>query len=287
MDKIMLNQKTVVDKSAFAVASALVREADKDRFIASLFAPAGQRGDLLALYAFDVELARIPQLAKQQIAGEIRLQWWREAVDGSNAHEAEANPVAGALMQIVTRHGLSRAALQAMIDARASELFPEPFSTSGDMLVWCDGLHAAQLRLSARILESARATDADALAVEAGRALGVTQLLMGFAERAAAGQCIIPVEALAHHGASPGDVTAEQATPGVLAALSDLRNLARDHLARAEPLWRATPVSLRPAFLQLPLIAPRLRWLEANASTPFVSGDVAQWKRMWRIWRAT
>ncbi len=269
------------------VISALVREADKDRFIASLFTPADQRDDLLALYAFDIELARIPQLAKQQIAGEIRLQWWREAVDGSTAHEAEANPVANALMQVVARHGLSRAALQAMIDARGSELFPEPFSTTADMLVWCDGLHAAQLRLAARILDSARATDADALAVEAGRALGVTQLLMGFADRAAAGQCIVPVETLAHHGATPGDVTAGQATPGVLAALSDLRALAHEHLARAELLWRATPVSLRPAFLQLALVGPRLRLLQDSRATPYASRDVAQWRRMWRIWRFT
>jgi 15-cis-phytoene synthase len=277
---------TSTDESAFAAASALVREADKDRFIASLFAPADRRDDLLALYAFDIELARIPQLAKQQIAGEIRLQWWREAVDGSDVHEAEANPVANALMQVVTRHGLSRSALHAMIDARGSELFPEPFSTTGDMLVWCDGLHAAQLRLAARILDPARATDADALAIEAGRALGLTQLLMSFADRAAGGQCIVPVETLSHQGATPGDVTAGQATPGVRAALTDLRNLAREQTARAEPLWSAAPVSLRPAFAQLPLVAPRLRFLDKHASTPFVSGDVPQWQRMWRMWRA-
>jgi phytoene synthase len=142
------------------------------------------------------------------------------------------------------------------------------------------------LRLAARILDSARATEADALAVEAGRALGLTHLLMSFTDRAAGGQCIVPVETLSHHGATPGDVTAGQATPGVLAALSDLRNLAREQLARAEPLWRAAPVSLRPAFALLPLVAPRLRFLDAHASTPFVSSDIAQWQRMWRMWRA-
>jgi 15-cis-phytoene synthase len=272
------------DRDSFAAASALVREADKDRFIAALFAPAGVRDDLLTLYAADIELARIPQLAKQQIAGEIRLQWWREAVDGSNAHEAEANPVANALMKVVARHGLSRSALHAMIDARGSELFPEPFSTTGDTLVWCDGLHAAQLRLAARILDAARATEADALAIEAGRALGLTQLLMGFADRAAGGQCIVPVEILSHHGVTSGDVTAGQASAGVVAALAELRTLAREQLARAVPLWRAAPASLRPAFLQLTLVAPRLALLEAAA--PYAMVDVPQWKRMWRMWRA-
>lgn len=267
-------------------AAALVRETDKDRHIASLFAPADRRGDLLALHAFDIELARIPQLAKQQMAGEIRLQWWREAVDGSNVHEAEANPVAASLMQIVARRNLPRGALHAMIDARGSELFPEPFSTVEDMLVWCDGLYAAQLRLAARILEPASAPGADTLAIEAGRVLGITQLLMSFAARAAAGQCIVPLDILSRHGATPGEVTAGQATPGVIAALADMRALARDYLARAEPSWRAAPASLRPAFLLLALVAPRLQLLDASAAMPFAAGDVPQWKRMWRMWRA-
>lgn len=272
---------------AMDAAAALVREADRDRYIAALFAPADRRDDLLALYAFDIELARIPQLAKQQIAGEIRLQWWREAVDGSSAHEAEANPVAAALKQVIERHSLPRGALHAMIDACGSELFPEPFSTIDDMLVWCDGLYAAQLRLAARILDPAQATEADTLAVEAGRTLGVTRLLMGFAIRAAAGQCIVPLEVLARHGASPGDVTGGQATPGVIAALAELRHLARDYLARAEPSWRTAPVSLRPAFLLLALVEPRLRLLEESRATPYASRDVAQWRRMWRMWRIT
>ncbi len=78
--------------------TAIVREGDRDRYIATLLAPAAKRPALTALHAFDLELSRIPRLARQQIAGEIRLQWWREAVDGSNEHEALANPVAAALI---------------------------------------------------------------------------------------------------------------------------------------------------------------------------------------------
>jgi phytoene synthase len=283
LDKIMPDQEKIIEAED---ATVLVREADKDRHIAALFAPADRRGDLLALHAFDIELSRIPQLAKQQIAGEIRLQWWREAVDGSNAHEAEANPVAAALMQAIARRNLPRGALQAMIDARGSELFPEPFSTADDMLVWCDGLYAAQLRLAARVLDAENAPPVDTLAVEAGRVLGVTQLLMSFAARASDGQCIVPLDMLARHGATPGEVTAGQATPGMIAALADMRALARDYLARAEPSWRMAPASLRPAFLLLALVAPRLRLLDASAATPFIAADVPQWKRMWRMWRA-
>ena len=39
----------------------LVRDGDKDRFLATLFAPAGRRDALYALYAFNLEIVRIAE----------------------------------------------------------------------------------------------------------------------------------------------------------------------------------------------------------------------------------
>ena len=64
----------------FEHCAALVREADRDRYLATLFAPAEQRDALFALYAFNVEIARVRELAREPMPGEIRLQWWREAL---------------------------------------------------------------------------------------------------------------------------------------------------------------------------------------------------------------
>src|SRR4051795_4988915 len=93
--------------NAFAHCEQLVRESNKDRFLATLFAPAELRPALHALYAFDIEVARVPTLARQPIAGEIRLQWWREVLEGRN-DEASANPVAAALLEILGRYNLAR-----------------------------------------------------------------------------------------------------------------------------------------------------------------------------------
>ena len=77
----------------------LVREADKDRFLATLFAPAAQRPALFALYAFNAEIARVRDVAREPMPGEIRLQWWREVVEGGRSEEARAHPVAAALLE--------------------------------------------------------------------------------------------------------------------------------------------------------------------------------------------
>ena len=57
---------------------ALVRAADKDRFLATLFAPADKRGPLFALYAFNAEITSVRERAREPMPGEIRLQWWRD-----------------------------------------------------------------------------------------------------------------------------------------------------------------------------------------------------------------
>jgi phytoene synthase len=86
--------------ASYRHCEALVRAADKDRFLATLFAPGRKRGPLFALYAFNIEIAGVRDRVREPMAGEIRLQWWRDVLDGERGGEAAANPVAAAL----TRH---------------------------------------------------------------------------------------------------------------------------------------------------------------------------------------
>src|SRR5262245_23549166 len=86
---------------------ALVREADSERYLATLFAPAEQRSALFSLYAFDIEVSRIRDLAREPMPGEIRLQWWREVLEGQRTGEAAANPVSAALLATLFRHRLA------------------------------------------------------------------------------------------------------------------------------------------------------------------------------------
>src|SRR3954464_15291449 len=106
----------------------IVRRADPDRWLPSRFiaAPAARAG-VIALYAYDTELARAPKVASNALLGEIRLTWWREALDEIfGGKPVRRHPTAQALAATVERHGLSRAPLETMIDARYRELDPAP-----------------------------------------------------------------------------------------------------------------------------------------------------------------
>src|ERR1700742_3933131 len=98
---------------------ALVRATDKDRFLVTLFAPADKRGPLFALYAFNAEIASVRDRAREPMPGEIRLQWWRDVINGERAGEAAANPVAAALTEIAERFSLPKQRFLDLIEAHA------------------------------------------------------------------------------------------------------------------------------------------------------------------------
>src|SRR4029077_5903770 len=105
---------------------ALVRAADKDRYLAALFAPADKRGPLFALYGFNHEIASIRDRAREPMPGEIRLQWWRDVLNGERAGEAAANPVAGALLDGMARFNVPVTPLLNVIEAHAFDLYDDP-----------------------------------------------------------------------------------------------------------------------------------------------------------------
>jgi phytoene synthase len=140
---------------------ALVRRADPDRWLSSRFiADASMRADVVALYAFDHELARAPKVASNALLGEIRLTWWREVLDEIEAGGAvRRQPTAQALAEAVWRRNLSRAPLEAMIDARYRELDPSPMSAE-ETLQWAGDTGGAAAVCAAGVLDPQGPSDA-------------------------------------------------------------------------------------------------------------------------------
>ena len=148
-----------------------VRETDRDRFLAALFAPEPARSDLLALLAFDHELARTRIVTREPLLARIRLAWWREAaVEAAGTGKARAQPIVDALCEAVRRHGLAPDALAALIDAREEEI-------EGSLDVLRTGGALADLQL--RVLDVN-----DAVTREAAHAVGAAWLMGEGPERA-------------------------------------------------------------------------------------------------------
>jgi phytoene synthase len=273
-------------EQAFAHCEALVRAADRDRFLATLFAPRERRGALFALYAFNVEIARVREVVRDPVAGEIRLQWWSDVLAGDGRGEIEAHPVASALRASVARYGLPPERLQTTISARRFDLYDEPMATLADLEAYADGASSSLIDLAAQILNGGGAPDIDALSHHAGCAQAIAGLLKAFPFHAARGQLFVPLELLERHGADPEDVRIGRATPQLRTALADLRDSARRHLHQAQELAQTVSPDLMPALLPVALAGATLARMERGDYDPFVPVEIAPWRRQWLIWRA-
>lgn len=266
----------------FDYCETLLRESDKDRFVATLFAPAPHRKALYALYAFNVELARVRELAREPMPGEIRLQWWRDVLSGERS--GEAGPVASALLATVARYRLPVDELMAMIEARSFDLYDDPMGTIAELEGYADKTASVLVRLAAQILNNGHDAGVTTAARHAGIAYAIAGLLAALPLQAARRQLFVPLDLLERHRVRPEDVFARVVTPEFQAAFAEVGAFARRHLG--ELASAGIPDALAPAFLPTALARPMLDRLERDAANPFESKPLPQWRRQWLLWRA-
>jgi 15-cis-phytoene synthase len=271
-------------QDAFAHCEGLVRAADRDRFLTTLFAPAEHRPALLALYAFNLEVARVREIVHEPLAGEIRLQWWNDMLEGERRGEVAAHPVAAALLASVARYRLGPERLKALIAARRFDLDNEPMRSLGDLEAYAEGASAGLIAVAAQVL--ADGLDIGALSHHAGLAHAFAGLLAAFPVHAARGKVFVPLDILARHGAAREDAVGGPATPQLHAALAELRLHARRRLRAAQELLDAAPPAAIPALLPVALAGATLARMERRGYDPFTPIEVAPWRRQLRIWRA-
>jgi 15-cis-phytoene synthase len=270
-------------QSNFEHCAALVREHERDRYLATLFAPAEKRDALFPLYAFHVEIGRVRALSREPIAGEIRLQWWREVLCGERDGEARAHPVAAALREALRRHGIGGQRLLGLIDAHGFDLYDEPMANLAALQDYAVATDSTVMTVAGEILS---ADAPETVMRDAGVAQTFTSVLQSFALHAARRQLYVPLDVSSRHGVDLERIFAGQADDALRAALGDMRAKARAHLAAAGAHIGAMPDAILPVLLPLALIGPELRAMDRRDYDPFRPKPLPPWRRQWLLWRA-
>lgn len=232
-----------------------VRRLDRDRYLVSLFAPDRARPALTALCAFNVELSGVADSVTEPALGAVRLRWWRDAVAGIyDGGGPPAHAVAGELARAVAAHGLSRARIERMIDARAADLDPAGIPDLGALESYAADTAGG---LSALISEALGAAGPEALAAadHAGRAWGLAGLLRAVPYHASRRRLFLPRGLLEAAGVTPERVFSAP-PPALGAAVAPVVEAARSHLRAARARAAAAP----PAVM-LPLVLAEI-WLD-------------------------
>jgi NADH dehydrogenase [ubiquinone] 1 alpha subcomplex assembly factor 6 len=246
-----------------------LRRHDRDRYLTALFAPAERRGALIALYAFNFEVAKTREIVHEPLLGRIRLQWWRESIDAIyrglplRKHEV-VEPLAAA----IRRHDLTRYHFDRLIDAREADLADEPPASLAALELYAEDTAARLVRLALEILDAR-----DEAAGEAGRHLGIAWALTGLLRA-------LPVHARQRRVSLPADLIAEtrldvarflelKPSPALRQIVEQLAQRAREHLSAARAKRAAIPRQALAALLIGTLADSHLGRLARAGYDPF------------------
>jgi len=224
-----------------------VRAADPDRYFSALFAPAALRPQLLALYAFNAELARVAETVREPMLGAIRLEWWRETAEGASRGTPRNHDVARGLVALFEGAKITLADLEALIAARAFDSSADRFADFAALENYLDATSGALMRLAARVLGAAPERTR-----EAALAYGLTGLVRSLPFHQNRHKLYLPLDLLGALHVTPEEFFhLEKGDPRLAAATRQTALKARDHFlaARAAPRPGAALAAILPAAL--------------------------------------
>ncbi|HLZ67634.1 MAG TPA: phytoene/squalene synthase family protein [Aliidongia sp.] len=252
-----------------ATSIELVRRHDHDRFLASLFLRADRRPAVWALLAFNLEIARVREVVSQPIIGQIRLQWWRDAIDEIyTGKPPRRHEVVEPLAAAIEAHRLTRTHFVALIDGREFDLGDEPPATLAALERYLEKTSSRLIDLQLEIL----GVEAPA-AFEAARAVGVAWGLVGLARalpfHAAHGRLYLPADLMAEAGVDRDALLAGKGGRAVASVIRRLAGRANELLAEVRRLRSDVPRAAIPALLPARTARLYLRRLARAGFDPF------------------
>ncbi|MGE3872494.1 MAG: phytoene/squalene synthase family protein [Parvibaculaceae bacterium] len=263
----------------------LVRAGDKDRYLSSLFAPDDLRPRLLALYAFNIEIARIRETVSETMLGEVKLKWWHDAIEDLYAGTRSGHPVIEALAPAVAEADLPKHAFINMIAARQFDLYDDPMPDLAALEGYLGETSSMLIQLAAMILAKDEAQGLADVSGLAGVAMGMTGLLRALPLARARGQCFVPKELLERRGFTPAHLIAARNPAALAAVLTELRTHAAKRLAEARAKAGAVKAGAFPAYLPASLTGLYLARLEKLGPRSLSEvAEVAQWRRQWALY---
>lgn len=251
-------------------AARQVAEMDRDRFVTALFAPAERREELMLLYAFNLEIARVRELVREPMAGMIRLQWWSDTLAaGLEGTASPDHPVARPLAEAVRRRGVPGELLETLITARREDLLGEGPATLAAAEDFAERSSAALIQ-AAVLLLGAGVDETRQAARHVGIAWGLIGAVRALPHHLGMGRLTLPEDVLRAAGSSGEEALAGRAsTESLTSAARVMAEAARTHLKAARRL-RVERCAL-PALLPAVLADGYLQVFERAKGNPFDS----------------
>ncbi|PTW60054.1 phytoene synthase [Breoghania corrubedonensis] len=266
----------------------LVRERDRDRYLATLFAPADKRQDVFALYAFNTEVAGIRDKVSDALPGEVRLQWWRDVLSGQGHGDVIAHPVAAPLLRAIEAHDLPRDPFFNLLEARIFDLYEDPMPTLADLEGYAGETASVPIQLASMILSGNPAHAVCDASGHGGVAYALTGLLRALPWHARRRQLYLPGDLLDSFNVDREAIFSGETTPELKSCLAEMRAIIRGHLGETRLHIKGLGQGCGPALLPVALVDGYLARMERPDYDPLNDViEIPQWRRQWTLWRAS
>jgi NADH dehydrogenase [ubiquinone] 1 alpha subcomplex assembly factor 6 len=269
--------------------ASLVRSGDHDRFLSVLFAAESDREHLFALYAFNIEIARIRGQVSEPLLGEIRLQWWREGIEAIYQNQSvRQHPVLQALEMAIRDCRLPRQPFDAMIDAYGAALAAAQPASMADLERHIDATAGGLMRLAATITGGESVSDA--ILRDAALTWGLTGILRNIGFHASRRQIFLPAELTQATGLRSDLVFSGTNSQELQKVIKAVAENAGGHLAAARSAQSVLSRRLLPALLPAVLSQLYLRQIARPDYNPFlIQPPIPAFRRQirmaWAMWR--
>ncbi|KAH9002690.1 isoprenoid synthase domain-containing protein [Lactarius hatsudake] len=268
-----------------------VQKHDYEAYLVSHLYPADKRKGYFAIKAFYDELATVQDNVSSPIIGEMRMQFWRDAVKSLAVGRPPHHPIALALHDISQSTSLQSYHMRRIVDARAQELQGSSHLTVDSLIAHAESTTATHYYLLLSLLGLSSDTLSHA-ASHLGIAHCISTLLRALPFHASKGRMVIPAEITAKHGVSQEEVFRKgPASKGIDDAVFDLATIANDHITTAREMFSESagkvPRVAIPIFgagVPITSFLEKLEAVDFNAFHPTL--QLRRWNLPWRVWRS-
>jgi NADH dehydrogenase [ubiquinone] 1 alpha subcomplex assembly factor 6 len=215
----------------------------------------------LAIRAFNIEVARIPDMVSNPTVGTFRMQFWRDTINATFDIQPPAEPVAILLASVLATYKMNKSWFMRLISTRERTLTHPGYTNLTELETYAENTYSTvlYLTLSAYPLKS---LTMDHLASHIGKAAGICAVLRGFPLLAfppppthhsnpagtlaqlpssnRQGVITLPLDVMSASGVREEDVYRQcAAAPGLKDAIFAVATRASDHLITARSMLQS------------------------------------------------
>ncbi|XP_055943348.1 NADH dehydrogenase (ubiquinone) complex I, assembly factor 6-like [Argiope bruennichi] len=260
---VSYNERRISTKKfdSYQYCQEVVRKYDYENYLCTLLLSEPVKSAAFAVRAFNVEIAQVRDSVSTSTIGEMRMKFWKDALDKTYNNNPPEQPVIQELAKVINRVKLSKSWLLRLIASRESLLTDKPFVSVKDLENYCD---QAVVSIYYLILQASGISDVhcDHAASHIGKSQGIGNFLRGIPFNASRGRLFLPLEIMSKHKISQEMLFHADQKKKLQDAVFELSTVAHQHLKLARKLSPDLPKQVKRIFLPAVATETYLKTLE-------------------------